>query len=276
MRMDDRAAAPARPGRRQTSPLLVALALFLIVLFAGLGTWQVFRLQWKLDLIARVDARVRAAPTAPPPAARWAGITPNTDEYRRLVVRGTYLYDLTTPVQALTDAGSGYWLLTPMCTVDGAIILVNRGFIQSDLGARTRYTPRRAQGNPCAAAGGEIVTVAGLLRTTERGGPFSRANDPANERWYTRDVAAIAGARGLYAAAPLSVAPFFVDAGANQNAAASPDRPLGGLTVIRFPNSHLMYAITWYALALMVAGAWWWLTRGGGLERDADGNERDD
>jgi surfeit locus 1 family protein len=255
----------------------VALALFLIVLFAGLGTWQIYRLQWKLDLIARVDARVRAAPTAPPPAARWAGITPNTDEYRRLVVRGTYLYDLTTPVQALTDAGSGYWLLTPMCTGDGAIILVNRGFIQSDLGARTRYTPRRAQGNPCAAASGPAVTVAGLLRTTERGGPFSRANDPANERWYTRDVAAIARARGLYGAAPLSVAPFFVDAGANQNAAASPDHPLGGLTVIRFPNSHLMYAITWYALALMVAGAWWWLARGGGgVERDADGNERDD
>lgn len=272
MKMDDRAAAATRPGRRTRSALLVVLALLLIVLFAGLGTWQVYRLQWKLDLIARVDARVHAAPTAPPPAARWAGITSNTDEYRRVLLRGIYLYDLTTPVQALTDAGSGYWLLTPMCTSDGVIILVNRGFIQTDLGARTRYTPQRAAGNPCAAAGGPVVAVGGLLRTTERGGPFSRANDPVDERWHTRDIAAIAHARGLDGAAP-----FFVDAGAGQNAAGSPDRPLGGLTVISFPNSHLMYAITWYALALMVAGAWWWLARGGGgVERDADGNERDD
>jgi surfeit locus 1 family protein len=33
--------------------------------------------------------------------------------------------------------------------------------------------------------------------------------------------------------------------------------PVGGLTVITFHNSHLVYAITWYTLALMVAGGIW-------------------
>lgn len=261
---NDRTATPG-PARRRVHPLIAILALLFVVLFAGLGTWQVFRLQWKLALIARVEARVHAAPAAPPPAARWGGITSDTDEYRRVRVTGTYLYDLTTPVQALTEAGSGYWLLTPICTTDGQLILVNRGFIPSELGARTRYTPQRAPASPCAGVSGGAApaTVIGLLRNTERPGPFSRANDPANNRWFIRDVAAIATARGLQGAAP-----FFIDAAAGQNPPGSPDQPEGGLTVVVFHNSHLMYAITWYALAMMVAGAWWWLARGGAVEND--------
>lgn len=265
MAKDDHAAAPA--GRRQgTSPVLAVLALLLIVLFAGLGTWQVIRLQWKLDLIARVEARVHAAPAPLPPRTSWAGITPESDEYRRVKLRGTYLYDLTTPVQALTEEGSGYWLLTPMCTTDGTVVLVNRGFIPAGLGARTRYTPQRAAGNPCPGTGA-AADVTGLLRTSERNGAFTRTNDPAANRWYTRDVAAIAAARGLAAA------PFFVDAAAKQNPPDSPDQPVGGLTVVKFPNSHLVYAFTWYALALMVAAAWWWVARRG--ERH-DHDERHD
>jgi surfeit locus 1 family protein len=259
MARDDHA-APSAPGRRGFSPLLAIAALLLVVLFAGLGTWQVYRLQWKLDLIARVNARVHAAPAPPPPRARWAGITPASDEYRRIELHGAYLYDLTTPVQALTEQGSGYWLLTPMCTADG-IILVNRGFIPAELGAPTRYTPHKAAGDPCAGAG-PAVDVTGLLRTSEHGNLFTRTNVPAAGRWYTRDVAAIAAARGLAAA------PFFVDAAAGQNPPGSPDRPVGGLTVVTFPNSHLVYAITWYALALMVAGAWWWAARGPGHDTD--------
>jgi surfeit locus 1 family protein len=267
---DDRAAAPrsAVPARRRgVSLLLAAVGLLLIVLFAGLGTWQVVRLQWKLDLIARVNARVRAAPAPAPPRARWAGITSASDEYRRVTLHGTYLYDLTTPVQALTEEGSGYWLLTPLCTADGSVVIVNRGFIPAEPGARTRYTPQRAAGDVCATARGTAADVTGLLRTSERNGLFTRTNDPAANRWYTRDVAAIAAARGLGVAA---IAPFFVDAGAHQNPPGSPDQPLGGLTVVNFPNSHLVYAITWYALALMVAGAWWWVARGRGQDDDDD------
>jgi surfeit locus 1 family protein len=262
-------AAPGNPAtRRGMSPILAVLALLLIVLFAGLGTWQVFRLQWKLDLVARVDARVHAAPAPPPPRDRWAGITSASDEYRRVRLHGTYLYDLTTPVQALTEEGSGYWLLTPLCMADGTIILVNRGFIPADPGARTRYTSTRAQGNPCAGAAGTAFDVVGLLRTSEREGAFTRTNDPAAGRWYTRDVAAIAAARGLG-----NIAPFFVDAAAGQNPPGSPDQPVGGLTVVNFHNSHLVYAITWYALALMVACACWWLARSHGTY---DTDERHD
>jgi surfeit locus 1 family protein len=255
--------------RKGPGPLLVIPALLLTLLFAGLGTWQVFRLQWKLDLIARVDARVHAAPAALPPKARWGGITSESDEYRRVALTGAYLYDLTTPVQALTEEGSGYWLLTPMCVEGGQIILVNRGFIPSELGAPTRYAPRRASADACAHAGAR-TTVTGLLRISEPGGTFTRTNDPAGNRWYSRNVAQIAAARRLADAAPSGVAPYFVDAASGQNPPDSPDQPTGGLTVVNFHNSHLIYAITWYALALMVAGALWWVARGHGSRTGPD------
>jgi surfeit locus 1 family protein len=46
------------------------------------------------------------------------------------------------------------------------------------------------------------------------------------------------------------VAPYFVDA---QGAASG--WPRAGLTVVRFRNDHLVYALTWFALAAMMAAA---------------------
>jgi surfeit locus 1 family protein len=255
-RHDPVAAPSARPSALRRAALITC-ALLLIVLFAGLGTWQVYRLQWKLDLIARVDARVHAAPVAAPSAAHWAQVSRQNDEYRHVRLAGTYLYELTTPVQALSELGSGFWLLTPLCQADGSVVLVNRGFIPVTEGGPVRYPARRAAPDACRQQG-EPVTLTGLLRIAEPGGGFLRDNDPVGNRWYSRDVPAIAQARGLS-----RVAPYFVDAAARQDPAAAPQHPVGGLTVISFPNSHLVYALTWYALALMVAGAWWWIARGG-------------
>ena len=68
-------------------------------------------------------------------------------------------------------------------------------------------------------------------------------------------MGAIARARGLVDE-PGGVAPYFVDA-----ERAGEGEPVGGLTVIRFRNDHLVYALTWYTLALMVAGGAVYLTR---------------
>jgi len=58
----------------------VGIALFLGFIF--LGSWQVQRRAWKLDLIERVEQRVHAAPAALPPPAEWPQITAADHEYR--------------------------------------------------------------------------------------------------------------------------------------------------------------------------------------------------
>jgi len=205
--------------------LLLIAGVAAIVALVMLGNWQVRRRAWKLDLIERVDARLKAAPV---PAPRAAG---KDDEYRRVVATGRYLTGKDTLVQASTVRGPGWWVLTPLSTAQGTI-LINRG-----------YVPDRKAPTPAAGP----VTVTGLLRLTEPGGGFLRSNDPSADRWHSRDVAAIARADGIAAA------PYFIDAAAAPR--QRPGQPIGGLTVVSFHNNHLVYAITWYSLALMTAAA---------------------
>ena len=229
-----------QPQRRSLAALAgIGLVCALAAgLFAGLGVWQVERRAWKLQLIERVDQRIHAAPVAAPGPARWAGILPAADEYRRVRISGRFLNGRESQVQAVTDHGRGYWVLTPLETGEGFTVLVNRGFVPAE---------RRA---PESRAAGQVegpVTVTGLVRMTEPNGAFLRSNDSAAERWFSRDVAAIAAARGLG-----TVAPYFIDAEPMPGGAG---RPLGGLTVIAFPNNHLVYALTWFTLALMALAA---------------------
>ncbi len=223
--------------------VFASLMGLVVVALCGLGAWQIARLSWKEALIARVNARVHA-PAAPAPGpAEWSGIS-DDDAYRHVTVRGHFLNGDEAQIYALTELGAGYWVMTPLRTDDGAIVFINRGYVPME------------QKAPAARASGQTdaeVRVTGLLRLPEaKGWLFSQPNDPAHDLWYRRDIAAIARSRHLGA-----VAPYFIDADATPNPGGLPH---GGLTVIKFPNSHLVYAITWFTLAAMLAGVlvWWW------------------
>ena len=226
-----------RPRSAVTLAILGIGLLALVTTLIALGTWQVYRLSWKLDLIARVDARVHAEPVAPPTRADWAKVNAADDEYRRVTATGTFENDKETLVAASTALGAGYWVLTPLRLADGSAILINRGFVPTD----RRDPASRPESEIDGPAG-----ITGLMRMTEPRGMVLRSNDPAADRWYSRDVSAIAEKRGI-----ADIAPFFIDAEATPNAGGL---PVGGLTVLDFPNNHLVYAVTWYVLALMVAG----------------------
>lgn len=227
------------------------MAVAALVLFAGfvaLGSWQVQRRAWKLDLIERVDQRVQAPAVPAPGPQAWPRVNAADDAYRRVQATGRFVEGAETCVQAATERGAGFWVLTPLKRDDGSTLLINRGFVLPEARGQVAWV-----GGP--------VSVTGLLRITEPGGGFLRRNDAAANRWYSRDVQAIAAARGLD-----HVAPYFIDADAAPASASAPAPasgaangvvPISGLTVIAFHNSHLVYAITWYTLALMVAAAAW-------------------
>lgn len=253
----DQASAPRAPvdgvhTRRTVAKivLLVALAVSFVGLIL-LGIWQLERRAWKLDLIERVDARVHAAPLAPPGPGEWPTLSAGRDEYRNVAVSGRFLHGRDTQVQAVTVRGAGFWLLTPLQREDGSVVLVNRGFV-----------PPGWTGAPDASSAPPEVRVTGLLRLSEPGGGFLRSNAPALSRWYSRDVQAIATAQGLD-----RVAPYFIDAAAsnaaNGDSSSAEAVPVGGLTVVSFRNHHMQYALTWFAMALMVVGAAWLVVRDG-------------
>lgn len=220
--------------------IFILAGLLAMALFLTLGVWQVQRLQWKLDLIARVEARLAADPVTAPGPADWAGLAADQSEYARaeytrVGVTGHYLSGPQPLVQAVTEHGRGFWVMTPLQTAQGWTVLVNRGFI-----------PENLRDAPPAPETGE-VTVQGLLRMDQPGGGFLRHNDPPAGRWFSRDVGAMATALNLP-----QVAPYFIDA-----AAGPAPLPIGGLTVVQFRNSHLSYALTWFALAAGLAFLLW-------------------
>lgn len=239
---------PARAVR--SSLWLTALSLTIFAVLMALGVWQVERRAWKLALIERVEQRIHAPAQPVPSLKSWPAITAANDEYKHVSVSGRFLHDRETLVQAVTEEGPGYWVLTPLERSDGTAILINRGFVPSE----RRDASTRRDGNPQGA-----VEITGLLRMTEPKGGFLRNNVPEHNRWYSRDVVAIAAARDLH-----GVAPFFIDADAGSQSGSG---PIGGLTVVRFPNNHLMYALTWFALAFKLAGRLLVTFRGGLFRR---------
>ena len=147
--------------------------------------------------IAQIDARVDAPLVDAPGPAVWPTISASTDAYRHVRATGEWLRDRDTRVQAVTAQGAGQWLLTPLRTDAGFVVLINRGFVPADNKAALPALQSRAE-------------ITGLLRVTEPKGGFLRANDPAADRWFSRDVDAIARARGETVPVPASASLFGV------------------------------------------------------------------
>ncbi|MDH4418991.1 MAG: SURF1 family protein [Acidovorax sp.] len=255
--------APSHQARRLRQAVLAIVGIALFLGFIALGTWQVQRRAWKLTLIERVEQRVHAAPVGLPPHTQWPEVNAASHEYLPVSVQGQWLPEKTVLTQALTELGSGFWVMTPLQLADGAQVLVNRGFVPQE--QRTQWLA-----TPLPASAPTTATVQGLLRMSEPGGGFLRSNAPSEQRWYSRDTAAIGRALQLP-----QVAPFFIDAGLPPQPGspaplvAESTWPRAGMTVVRFSNSHLVYALTWYGLALMVAGAGWYVARYERRLRDA-------
>ena len=224
--------------RRLLAFLFLLLTALAFVGFMSLGIWQVKRLAWKEGLITRVDARVHAEAVEAPARKTWAEVSEDQHEYLHVQMSGQYRVQAVALVAAATQEGQGYWVMAPLQRTDGSWVYVNQGFVpQSERKAASQgsYTPTGP------------VTVKGLLRLSHPGGGVLRDNVPAENRWYSRDVEAMAQQQGLS-----PVAPYFVDAGPS-----GVDLPVGGLTVIQFRNNHRVYALTWFALALgMLLAAW--------------------
>lgn len=236
---------PQQPAKSGFVWLLLLVAAAVCASFLALGVWQVQRLQWKQALIERVNTRIHASPIAAPGKADWSHITHESNEYTRVQITGRFDHSRETLVRANTALGSGYWVLTPMQTTAGFWVVVNRGFVSAAYSEKTSHS---------ADAGQQSIN--GFLRLSEPGGSFLQKNDVAANRWYSRDVQAIAARTSLDAqpgaGVAVATAPYFIDATASLN---TQEWPRGGLTVVSFYNNHALYAVTWFVLAAMVAAA---------------------
>jgi surfeit locus 1 family protein len=220
---------PADAGRRLRPRLWPTLCtLFGLVVLVWLGTWQVQRLAWKEDLIAKAEAQLAEAAMPMPPSAL------DSLEYRRLSARGTYLHDAAFAF-GLSASGNqpGARLITPLRLEDGRIILVDRGWLPQKL------LPPNV---PTGLQPGGSVAVEGIGRW--RGASvracMAPADAPGQRRWYSWDLPTMEQGLGL-ALTPLELV--------LERSDGPSGLPKAEPVEIDFPNNHLGYALTWYGLA---------------------------
>jgi surfeit locus 1 family protein len=178
-----------KTGRRH-GPGLIILALIPITAFA-LGSWQVQRLGWKTDLIAKFEDRLVREPLPLPPRIDPAAIA--EFDYRRVQARGHFRHDQEMLIgPRVRDGQDGYWVVTPLQRGEGeTTILVNRGWIPKKM-------RRQRDRAPEALPRGE-VTVEGLLREPWKKNMFTPENRPETGDFHFPDVEQMARLTGSQA-----------------------------------------------------------------------------
>ena len=242
MSVEAQRAPQLKPSPRGRFPVGLTLAVLICeMILVALGSWQVQRMAWKQSILTQVAA-LRSAPPRPlapvlERAAQGASVA-----YTRVTLdcpglaQAPYL-----EVYSVREGVAGTRLVSACRLADGPYrsILVDRGFVADYISARPSIDP----------ASLVPMTITGVLRAPDPPGLFAPVNDPAGRLWYWRDTAAMAVA--LHAAGP---APVFVAAENSTNPgwrALSPD-PIPE----DIPNNHFAYALTWFGLAVALAGVY--------------------
>jgi surfeit locus 1 family protein len=213
------------------------LCLIGVAILVSLGVWQLQRLAWKEDLLARVAALQTAQPRpleglltsgADVDFTRASAACPDLE--RRPMLR----------MFSVRDGTAGYHLIAacPIKAGPYATILVDRGFISIEQSAAAMQPGRETLPGP----------VTGVLRKGDKATFVTPANRIGENLWYSRDVAAMA--KALNAPAP---APVFLML---EKPAALPSGPLPAPVPTDIPNRHLEYALTWFGLAAALVGVY--------------------
>lgn len=207
-------------------------ALIGIGTLVGMGLWQLDRLQWKTQLLKTMHER-QELPTLD-------RIPPNTTDYTTLDFRRANLTGLIDQQKMIFlgprtfNGQAGYHYLSPMTLADGRVVLVNEGFIPAEYAKKAFPSP-------------QVQSLSGTLRLPPLPGPFTPVNPPVydhinGDKYFWLDMRAIGDAIGTTHLLPVV---FELDK-------IGSDYPIGGQTQLDLPNDHLQYAITWFALAIIL------------------------
>ncbi|MGB7432571.1 MAG: SURF1 family cytochrome oxidase biogenesis protein, partial [Ahrensia sp.] len=219
--------------------IVIAAAVPVLAVLLTLGTWQVNRLAWKEDLLAKIDAQLDAAPIDVMTLSVQlddGALDQQAIDYLPAQATGNFNHAGEQHFFATYKGISGYFIYTPLELIEpqGTVLFVNRGFVPFDLKEAETRKPTLVPG---------IANIRGLARQRLDAKPsvIVPENDLAKNIYYWKDLAAMAAQAGYQADA--TVLPFFLDAGFPDRPGTLGQWPVDGVTRIDLPNNHLQYAI---------------------------------
>jgi len=243
------ASTQSAPRYDVTATTLV-LTLIPIVTF-GLGTWQIKRLQWKVNLIEELDEKL-SKPSMRLPAKIDTAAIPEF-AYRKVEVTGQYDHSKEMLLGPRTREGVlGYSVVTPLIRDDGDAsnaILVNRGHVSRTMKDRAARPESQVEGSQ---------TIVGMLRDQDKRNMFTPPNSPEKGEYQFADIAQMASQCGTQ---PVLIDEVFEGNAGEMKSMISHGIPLGRAPTIELRNMHATYAITWYALSAATSLMLWRLFR---------------
>lgn len=208
--------------RRILFPLILGIVGCAILI--QLGLWQLRRMEWKEDLLDRIEAGIQAEPV-PLPAA----VDPSM-KYLPVTVSGTTTGAEIDVLSHTPNQGAGYQIVSRFITDDGRAIMLDRGFVPQEM--------RHVERPPVR------LTVQGNLHWPDEKGSATPEPNLDENIWFARDVPAMARVLGTE---PVLVVASAVE-GDSQGVAPLP------VAVEGIPNNHLAYAVQWFLIAAAWAG----------------------
>ena len=215
---------------------LTVFAFPALLVLVGLGVWQVQRLAWKDAMLADLAAKQTAAAMDIATLDRNDQAGENID-YLPVAFSGTYVGSKELRLYWVHEGEAGWRLTVPVQLSDGSVVLLDRGFVTQSV--LDRLIPPSGP-----------VNITGRALREKAQGVFTPDNEPANNVWYWRDVAAMAQALGVN---PARVKPYVILA---DRSGGDESWPLALATPPRIENRHLGYAITWFGLAACLVGVY--------------------
>lgn len=246
--------------------LPIALFVFGLGILLSLGFWQLERKTWKEALIARVEASAKAEPKT----LSVLGGSQDEIAFSRVTLRGRFVPNAEFHVWSPQKAGPG-WLIVGLVVLEKTAglntpyehVLVLRGIVPDAL-----KTPV-ARGES-EQIGEGTMTITGRLRFA-KAGTFTPNPDPTKNIWHALDGETMRreAVRHLLKASPTAtfdeeallrgIAPFFIEAEGRTGVGEWPRSQPAPLSLA---NDHLNYALTWFALALVLIVMFgFWLRR---------------
>ena len=192
-------------------------------MFCALGTWQLYRLQWKMELISEITFGLNSTPIKYSNSIK--------KNYQRVVSNGFYNFKDQIYLYSLNQEGKpGFDVITPFETVGKEIVLVNRGWIPKELKELPEINS--IQGS---------TKVTGLLRKIYKANIFKPDNDIKNNIWFSvnlNDLEKFTGKKFN------NFIVYLEDLDVRA--------PVPRKITVDLPNNHLKYAITWYSIAISI------------------------
>eukprot|EP01102_Stenamoeba_stenopodia_P014482 TRINITY_DN4816_c0_g1_i2.p2 TRINITY_DN4816_c0_g1~~TRINITY_DN4816_c0_g1_i2.p2 ORF type:complete len:366 (+),score=93.00 TRINITY_DN4816_c0_g1_i2:88-1098(+) len=231
---ENRRKAGGKGGEQQSKFgwLKYCFVVFPITTFA-LGTWQVYRKDWKEKILADAAQKLAQDPIALPPQ-----LTEEEDredwQYRKVEVKGVFDHNKEILVgPRLFESEDGYHVVTPLVRSDGLAVLINRGWIPKAL--KSQASRERSQPN------GE-QTIVGFMKNIPPKTRWVPENEPENNNWFWLDVPTIQEKRVKdYPLFPLVL--YSTTSGPSGLPRAHP-------ASVDIRNQHLSYIFTWYSLTI--------------------------